>query len=137
MADEEHLRQLLASYPAAVTDFYGSGTLCIYKTGPAWPVAPVGYRNLIRAARPYYNPDKAPTWRQTLKSIVAFFDSPEVQVQLTSIDPLAYANSNEEALFCNFVVVISVKPYTLAYEDAVAAAPGVTAILEVSFGTCV
>ncbi|KIY62483.1 hypothetical protein CYLTODRAFT_175680 [Cylindrobasidium torrendii FP15055 ss-10] len=128
--DSEHLGQLLDSYPAAITDFFGSGGFCIYKTGPAWPVAPPNAQKLIRAARPYNNPEKAPIWTQVLKSIAAFLDSLEVEVQLTAIDPLAYANVGEAKLFCNFVVVISVNPHTLAYQDAVAAAPGVLAILE-------
>jgi hypothetical protein len=137
MADNEHLRQLLASYPAAITDFFGSGTPCVYKTGPAWSTAPANARMLVRDARPYYNPEKASVWPQTLQSIVAFLDSLKAQVQFTAVDPLAYANAGEAELFCDFVVVISVKPYTLAYEDAVTAAPGVIAILEVGFVTCV
>ena len=136
MADNEHLRQLLASYPAAITDFFGSGTLCLHKTGPAWPVAPANAQKLVRAARPYYNPAKAPIWLPTLKSIVAFLDSLDVDVQLTAVDPLAYVNAGQEQLFCDFIVVISVNPQTLAHGDAVAAAPGVIEILEVSLGTC-
>ena len=133
MADNEHLRQLLAAYPAAITDFYGSGTLCLHKTGPAWPVAPANAQNLVRAARPYYNPDKAPIWLPTLKSIVAFLDSLDVDVQWTAVDPLAYANAGQADLLCDFIVVISVNPQTLAPADAKAAAPGVIAILEVRF----
>jgi hypothetical protein len=137
MADNEHLRQLLASYPAAITDFFGSRTPCIYKTGSTWPTDPANARMLVRAARPYYNPEKAPIWLQTLQSIVAFLDSLKAQVQFTAVDPLTYANAGEEELFCDFIVVISVQPYTLAYEDAVTAAPGVIAILEVSIVTYV
>ncbi|KIM41637.1 hypothetical protein M413DRAFT_19035 [Hebeloma cylindrosporum] len=116
---------ILDSYTAAITDFFGSGSLCIYKTGPVWPVVPPNAQKFIRAARPY-NLEKAPIWTQILERIAALLDSLEVE-----------ANVGEAELFCNFVVVISVNPQTLAYQDAVAAAPGIIAVLEMSFGTCV
>ncbi|EJD55283.1 hypothetical protein AURDEDRAFT_155519 [Auricularia subglabra TFB-10046 SS5] len=107
MADNEHLRQLLVLYPAAITDFFGSGTL----------------------PPPQDRTSKAPIWLPTLKSIVAFLDSLDVNLQLTAVDPLAYANAGQTELFCDFIVVISVNPQTLAHADAVAAAPGVITIL--------
>ncbi|EEB91321.1 hypothetical protein MPER_10335 [Moniliophthora perniciosa FA553] len=129
MADNERFRQILAAYPPAITDFYGSGTVCLYKTGPAWPVAE-GQVNLVRAARPLYNVEKSPMWLQTAWAIVGYLDSLDAPMLLTTVDPLAYANVGEAALICDFVVVISVKPNSLAQGDAVAAAPGVIAILE-------
>ncbi|EEB91928.1 hypothetical protein MPER_09640, partial [Moniliophthora perniciosa FA553] len=131
MADNERLRQILAAYPAAITDFYGSGTVCLYKTGPAWPVAQGHWaQNLVRAARPLYDLQKSPIWLQTAWAIVGYLDSLNAPMLLTMVDPLAYANAGEAALICDFVVVISVKPNSLAQGDAVAAAPGVVAILE-------
>ncbi|KAH8102281.1 hypothetical protein BXZ70DRAFT_906240 [Cristinia sonorae] len=129
MANNEHLRQLLDSYPAAVTDSYGSGTvdtLHIHQTGPVWPVAPPNTQKFIHAA---WSPRRRRSGLR-LKCIAAFLDSFEVEVQLTAFDPLAYASAGEAELSCNFVVVISVNPHTLAYQDAVATAPSIIDILE-------
>ena len=59
-------------------------------------------------------------------------------MQLTAVDPLAYANAGDATLICDFVVVISVKPNSLDQADAAGVvAPTVLAVLEVSFGFCV
>ena len=133
--DNEHMSHLLASYKAAITDFYGSETPCIYKTGTAWPVAKGQSQNLVRAARPIYNHGIAPIWLQTVRRIVALLASLEVPVKWNTIDPLAYANAGQASLFCDFVVVISVNPRSLAFEGAKAAAEAVNGILEVSLET--
>ncbi|KAL1693708.1 hypothetical protein GGG16DRAFT_110889 [Schizophyllum commune] len=69
MTSNESLRLLLAAYPAAITDFFGSGTLCLFKTGPAWPVARGQASNLVRAPRPVYDLEKAAIWPQTAQLI--------------------------------------------------------------------
>lgn len=134
---DNEMTHLLASYKAAITDFYGSGSPCIYKTGPAWPVAKDRAPNLVRAARPIYCHGIAPTWVQTVRGVAALLDSLEVPVKWNTIDPLAYANAGEAALFCDFVVVISVNPGSLAFEDAKAAAEAVSSMLGASLDPCV
>lgn len=91
-----------------------------FKTGPAWPVAQGHWQaqKLVRAARPIYHLQETAIWPQTAQRIVSVLDSLEVGVQFTAVDPLAYANTGEATLFCNFVVVISVKPNSLAQRDA-------------------
>jgi len=131
VSEEDHLSLVLAKYPAAITDFYGSGTLCVYKTGPAWPVAQGPQSQKIRrAARPIYNHGIAPTWLKTAWDIVALLES--LQVDWNTVDPLAYANKGQAELICDFVISIGVNPRSLAYEAAVAAANAVDVILEVS-----
>lgn len=138
MTSNESLRLLLAAYPAAITDFFGSGTLCLFKTGPAWPVARGQASNLVRAPRPVYDLEKAAIWPQTAQLIVSRLDALDVNMQLTAVDPLAYANAGDATLICDFVVVISVKPNSLAQADAAGVvAPTVLAVLEVSVGFCV
>ncbi|KAL1671785.1 hypothetical protein EV122DRAFT_295299 [Schizophyllum commune] len=131
MTSNESLRLLLAAYPAAITDFFGSGTLCLFKTGPAWPVARGQALNLVRAPRPVYDLEKAAIWPQTAQLIVSRLDALDVNVQLTGVDPLAYANAGDATLICDFVVVISVIPNSLAQADAAGVvAPTVLAVLE-------
>lgn len=126
----------LASYKATFTDFYGYDTPCIYKTGPAWPIAQGQFENLVRAARPIYQHDIAPTWLQTLWSIVAFLDSLKVPLKWNTIDPLAYGNAGQAELFCEFIVVISVNPGSLPFEVAKATAEAVYGLISVSSKTC-
>ena len=132
VSEEDHLSLVLAKYPAAITDFYGSGMLCVYKTGPAWPVAAQGphSQKIKRAARPIYDHGIALTWLKTAWDIVALLES--LQVDWNTIDPLAYANKGQAELICDFVISISVNPRSLAYEAAVVAANAVDVILEVS-----
>jgi len=63
-----------------------------------------------------YDLQKSEFWLQTAWAIVGFLDSFKAPMLLTAVDPLAYANAGEAALICNFVVVISVKPNSLAKE---------------------
>ncbi|KAL1665822.1 hypothetical protein GGF50DRAFT_113803 [Schizophyllum commune] len=131
MTSNESLRLLLAAYPAAITDFFGSGTLCLFKSGPAWPVARGQASNLVRAPRPVYDLEKAAIWPQMLPLIVRRLDALDVNIQLTAVDPLAYANAGDATLICDFVVVISVKPNSLSQADAAGVvAPTVLAVLE-------
>ncbi|KAL0952105.1 hypothetical protein HGRIS_008736 [Hohenbuehelia grisea] len=121
--------RLTRLYPQAVTDFYGSGELCVYKTGDPWPVAQgPESQNIIRAARPIYDHPIAPKWLETAWNIVSVLDS--LQVNLNTVNPLAYANAGEAALICGFVITVGVFPGSLAFDAAVAAAGAVKSILE-------
>ena len=131
VSDEEHMAHLLSTYPAAITDFYGSGIPCIYKTGPAWPVAQGPQsQKLKRAARPIYEHGIRPVWLPTAWNIVAQLDA--LQIDWNAVDPLAYANVGQAELICDFVISIAVKPLSLAYEAARAAADVIDGILAVS-----
>jgi hypothetical protein len=116
------------NYANAYTDFYGSGTPCIYKTGAAWhkrkgPEA----QGIVREARPIYRHAIGPTWLSIGKSIYQSLDS--IGVKWTSINPLAYVNAGEAQPFSPFVISIGVKPYSLLYDATVAAAKVVQEIL--------
>lgn len=126
-------RRLTDSYPLAFADFHGSGSPCIYKTGPAWPLDTdyAGYTcKIVRAARPIHGHPIQRVWRETVWAIVGVLDARGVE--WSTVDPLAYANAGEKALVCEFVVVVGVRPGSLVYEDAVAAAHAVEAVLVVS-----
>src|SRR5260221_6209179 len=74
-------------YKYTHTDFYGSGTPCIIKTGPSWPIREgIQEQKFIRAARPIYNHCIRPTWLSIAWSIVAKLDS--LQVEWNTINPL-------------------------------------------------
>ncbi|KAG8694292.1 hypothetical protein FRC09_009945 [Ceratobasidium sp. 395] len=123
------MSRLTDSYLYALTDFFGSGTPCIFKTGPAWPIATgLESQKIVRAARPIHNHPIAPIWLDTARAIVARLDL--LQVNWNTVNPLAYANAGEAALICDFVITIGVQPGSLAYADAVAAANAVDEILQ-------
>ncbi|KAI9438364.1 hypothetical protein H4582DRAFT_2111739 [Lactarius indigo] len=73
--------RLTDNYPNTYSDFYGSGTPCIFKSGPDWHARPV-YRHAI-----------GPTWLSIGKRIYHGLDS--IGVKWTSINPLAYADAGE------------------------------------------
>ncbi|KAG8820430.1 hypothetical protein FRC17_010154 [Serendipita sp. 399] len=125
----KEMKRLTDCYPNAYTDFFGSDTPCIFKTGPSWPTA-VGpeSQKIIRAARPIYDHPITPTWLETAWSIVAKLD--KMQVNWNTVNPLAYANAGEAALICDFVITISVEPLSLAFDAAVAAANAIDKILQ-------
>ncbi|KAH9931246.1 uncharacterized protein B0H18DRAFT_1083548 [Fomitopsis serialis] len=96
------VNRLTDKYPKAYRDFYGSGTACVFKSGPDW------------------------------RRICHDLDS--VGVTWTSINPLAYAYAGEAKPFCPLILSIGVKPQSLLYDAAVAAATVVKNILaEASF----
>lgn len=131
LVTEDDWSRLTELYPNAITDFYGSGTPCVFKTGPAWPVASgPNSQKIVRAARPIYDHPIQPTWLKMAWAIVDSLDS--LQVKWNAVDPLAYANAGEAALICEFVITIAVLPGSLAYDAAVAAADAVNKILVVS-----
>ena len=127
---EDDWNRLRKCYPNAISDFYASGTPCIYKTGPKWPVGSGPWQEIVRAARPIYDHPIRPIWRKTVWAIVAVLDS--LGLNWSAIDPLAYANAGDAELICPFVITISVQPRSLGYDAAVAAADSVSEILVVS-----
>ncbi|KAG8736478.1 hypothetical protein FRC12_017585, partial [Ceratobasidium sp. 428] len=128
---EDDWSRLTSKYLYAVTDFYGTGTPCIFKTGPEWPVASgPGSHKVTRAARPIYDHPIQPVWVETAFAVADVLDS--FQVQWSTIDPLAYANAGKAALICEFVIIIGVQPGSLAYDAAVAAADAAVKVLEVA-----
>ncbi|KAG8686235.1 hypothetical protein FRC09_014270 [Ceratobasidium sp. 395] len=130
-AAEDDWSRLTSRYLYAVTDFYGTGTPCIFKTGPEWPIGSgPGYWKVTRAARPIYSHPIQPIWVETAFAVADVLDS--FHVQWSTIDPLAYANAGEAALICEFVIIIGVQPRSLAYDAAVAAADAVVKVLEVA-----
>ncbi|PPR02582.1 hypothetical protein CVT24_002154 [Panaeolus cyanescens] len=106
--DKEHIEAILAKYPPALHDFAPS--VCVYKTGPAWPVEFTSDgKPITHVARPVHGH--------------RIYDD-------YSIDPLAYGNEGDAKVFCDFVVKVTVKPRTLSYEAAREAASAVEKILE-------
>ncbi|KAI6142754.1 hypothetical protein BKA82DRAFT_1000160, partial [Pisolithus tinctorius] len=125
--------RLTDKYANAYTDFYGSGTPCVFKSGPAWHVreGPQA-QGIVREARPVYRHAIGPTWLAIGKRIYDNLDS--IGVQWTSINPLAYADAGVAKPFCPLVLSIGVKPHSLLYDAAVAAATIIKGILaEASF----
>jgi hypothetical protein len=120
--------RLTDKYPNAYRDFYGSGTPCIFKSGPDWPI-PAGPQaeKFVREARPVYRHAIESTWLSIGKRIYQALDS--INVEWTSINPLAYAHAGKSELFCPLILSIGVKPRSLLYDAAVAAATVVKEIL--------
>ena len=121
--------RLTDKYPRAYSDFYGSGTPCVYKTGPEWSVrkGPEA-QGIYREARPVYGHPIDSVWVSIGKLMGC--DLKSIGVQWTSINPLAYINAGEAKPFCPLLISVGVKPYSLAYDDAVAAAAVVKNILD-------
>lgn len=119
---------LTDKYANAYSDFYGSGTPCVFKSGPAWHVreGPQA-QGIVREARPVYRHAIGPTWLAIGKRIYDNLDSDGVQ--WTSINPLAYADAGEAKPFCPLILSIGVKPHSLLYNAAIAAAAIVRASL--------
>ncbi|KAJ3976899.1 hypothetical protein EV361DRAFT_881757 [Lentinula raphanica] len=124
----EQMVRLTCKYPNAYTDFYGSSTPCIFKTGPEWPTRRDfdGYA-FIREVRPIYRHPIGDSWVAIGTNIYQTLDS--LHVQWTCINPVAYANEGEAKPFCPFVISIGVKPHSLLYNAAVVAAETVQKIL--------
>ena len=119
---------LTDKYPNAYSDFYPSGTPCIFKSGPDWPIrkGPQA-QGIEREARPVYSHTIGPTWRSIAEEIYQYLDS--ISLKWTSINPLAYANAGEAKPFCALILSIGVKPHSLLYDAAVAATIAVKKIL--------
>ncbi|KAL4251294.1 hypothetical protein ABKN59_006725 [Abortiporus biennis] len=120
--------RLTKNYPNAFSDFYGSGTPCVYKSGPSWPVrkGPQA-QGIVREPRPVYSHSIQLTWISIGNRICDKLES--LDIQWTSINPFAYANAGEPKPFCPLIICVGVKPRSLLYDDAVAAAAAVKGIL--------
>ncbi|KAF9783224.1 hypothetical protein BJ322DRAFT_1110106 [Thelephora terrestris] len=120
--------RLTEKYPYAYSDFYGSGTPCVYKSGPDWPIrkGPMA-QGIVREPRPVHGHAIQPTWVSIGTRICDELES--VGIMWTSINPLAYANDGEPKPFCPLIICVGVNPGSLLYEDAVAAAAVVKNIL--------
>ncbi|KIY44819.1 hypothetical protein FISHEDRAFT_77229 [Fistulina hepatica ATCC 64428] len=120
--------RLTDKYPNAYSDFYGSGTPCVFKSGPDWRVrkGPQA-QGTVREARPVYRHAIGHTWLSIGKRIYHGLDS--IGVKWTSINPFAYADAGEAKPFCSLILSIGVKPHSLLYDAAVAAATVVKDIL--------
>ena len=105
-----------------------SNPVCIYKSGPAWPEreGPEAQR-FIREARPVHGHHITHSWLKIGREICELLDSRSVK--WTSVDPVAFANIGEKTPFCPFLLWIGVKPRTLSFDEAVAAADAVKVIL--------
>lgn len=125
--------RLAEKYPNAYSDFRGSNTPCVYKSGPDWPVrkGPLAQR-IVREPRPVHGHAIQPTWVSIGTRICDKLES--VSIMWTSVNPLAYANAGEPKPFCPLIICVGMNPGSLLYEAAVAAAATVKDILtEVSF----
>ncbi|EIW79463.1 hypothetical protein CONPUDRAFT_125778 [Coniophora puteana RWD-64-598 SS2] len=119
--------RLTDKYPNAYSDFYGSRTPCVFKSGPHWHVRKGPHPGIVREPRPVYRHPIARTWLSIGKCIYDGLDS--IGVQWTSINPLAYADAGEAKVFCSLILSIGVRPHSLLYDAAVAAAAVVKEIL--------
>ncbi|KAI9759665.1 MAG: hypothetical protein M1840_003231 [Geoglossum simile] len=129
------MTRLTDKYPNTYHDFYGSGTPCVFKSGPNWhiPKGPEAQR-IIREARPVYRHAIGSIWLSIGKRIYQGLDS--IDVKWTSINPLAYADVGKAEPFCFLIFSIGVKPHSLLYDAAVATAAVVKEILtEAGFPT--
>ncbi|KAH9947295.1 hypothetical protein B0H21DRAFT_778635 [Amylocystis lapponica] len=128
MSMQSRATRLTEKYPNAYSDFYGSGTPCVYKSGPDWPVrrGPLAQRNL-REPRPVHGHAIQHTWVSIGTRICDELES--VGIMWTSVNPLAYANAGEPKPFCPLIIRVGVNPGSLLYETAVAAAAVVKNIL--------
>lgn len=110
---EDHLAK---NYSNAWGDFYPSKAGCVFKSGPSWKVREgLEEQGIRREARTVCRPGIAPVWPATLKRIIDCLDN--LGVDLTCINPLAWANEGEEVTvpFCPLLLEVGVKPRSLAY----------------------
>jgi hypothetical protein len=116
--------RLTDKYPHAWTDFYPGRAPCVYKSGPAWEVRKgPEEQGIVREPRTVCRPDIALVWVSILQQIIVFLDS--MGVGFNSVNPFGWANKGEKKLLLS----VGVTPRSLDYDDAVAAAINVKAIL--------
>lgn len=86
--------RLTEKYPNAYSDFYGSRTRCVYKSGPDWPVRKGSLaQGIVREPRPVYGHAIQPTWVYIGTHICDELES--VDIMWTSLNPRAYSNAGE------------------------------------------
>ncbi|KAI5993903.1 hypothetical protein EDD15DRAFT_2436455 [Pisolithus albus] len=120
--------RLTKDYPNAYSDFYPSKAGCVYKSGPPWEVR-TGFeaQGIPREPRTVCRPEIAAVWPATLKRIINCLD--DLGVQLTCINPFAWANEGDDKPFCELLISVGVTPRSLKYTLAVSAAVAVKEIL--------
>jgi hypothetical protein len=119
---------LTDKYRYAWTDFYPSCAPCVYKSGPAWEVRKSPEeQGIVREPRTFCCPDITPVWVSILQQIIVCLDS--MGVNFNRINPFGWANKGEKELLCPFLLSVGVMPRSLDYDNAVAAAVDVKAIL--------
>jgi hypothetical protein len=122
------ISRMSAKYRYAWTDFYPSRAPCVYKSGPAWEVRKgPEEQGIVREPRTVCRPDISPVWVSILQQIIVCLDS--MGVNFNCINPFGWANKGKKELLCPFLLSVGVTPRSLDYDDAVAAAIGVKAIL--------
>ncbi|KAI0345010.1 hypothetical protein BDW22DRAFT_1405842 [Trametopsis cervina] len=119
-------QSLREKYPNTFTDFRGHGTPCIYKSGPEWPYRDNAW-GLFREVRPVHHHPIQPTWISIGTQICNSLESQ--RIAWTSVNPLSYADAGEPEPHCPLVICVGLKPGSLLYEAAVAAATIVESIL--------
>lgn len=115
--------RLTDHYPDAFIDFYGtpSGAPCIFKTGPAWPKRQgTEAQPYIRELRPVSDHPITDSWPKIREDTEKYLAS--CDIMWTSVDGFGFANEGEKEAFCPLLVWIGVRPKTLTFEVAVAAA---------------
>ncbi|KAF9513696.1 hypothetical protein BS47DRAFT_1343943 [Hydnum rufescens UP504] len=121
--------RLSAFYPNATFDFYGvpSATLCVYKSGSAWPVrAGPESQRIIREARGVHGHPMQPVWLELGERVYKLLD--DTGVRWTSIYPLAFAEAGKKS-FSPLLLWVGVVPESLQYELANTAAEAVTKLI--------
>ena len=121
--------RLINKYRYAWTDFYPSRAPCVYKSGRAWEVRKgPEEQGIVRESHTVNRPDIAPVWVSILQQIIICLDS--MGVKFNCINPFGWANKGEKELLCPFLLSVGVTPRSLDYDDAVAVAVGIKAILD-------
>ena len=84
-------------------------------------------QGIIRKPLTICSPNIAPIWVSILQQIIVFLDSKAVK--FTCINPFGWANKEKGEILCPFLLSVGVAPRSLNYDDAVAAAINIKAIL--------
>lgn len=120
-----HLTEL---YPNTYSDFYGSGTPYVFKSGPEWPTCTgPEAQGIVHEACPIYHHAIGLTWPSISTRIYQNLNSRGVI--WTSINPLTYTNQGDAKPFCSLILSIGVRPSSLSYKNAITAAKTVKEIL--------
>jgi hypothetical protein len=125
---ERHVEHRVLEYAAAVTDFFGTGIVCIFKTGSPWPARDLrkSPSNFQRETRAVHGHPIGPSWSAIAAVIKDVLDIKETNP--TSISPLACANVGDRYSFCPLFIRIGVAR-TVTYDAAVQAASAIHDVL--------
>jgi hypothetical protein len=84
-------------------------------------------QGIVREPHSICRPDVAPVWVSILQKIIVCLDS--MGTNFNCINPFGWANKGEKELLCPFLLSVSVMPRSIDYDDAIASAVDVKAIL--------